>query len=97
MLRERAVDADRRAAERLAAWQRAQRPSDVLARHARPLVLAIELVQAFEMLEEHRANLRRRRGRRRLAGRQEMVELAEQPRPSLGGAADHDAVGAGGF
>src|ERR1041384_1847331 len=95
MLRHRAVDANRRAAELLAARQRAHRPSDVLAGHARSLLLAIERVEALEVLEEIGADLgeRRRRGARPRG--EEVRDLAEEPRPSLGGAADHDAVGPG--
>ena len=61
--------------------------TDVLARHARSLRLAVELVQPFEMLEQHGADFVEARRGRACARGEEVLDLAVQPRPSLRGAA----------
>ena len=52
-------------------------------------------VVVVQVLEQPALHLATRRRRRRLAGGQEVRDLAEDPRPALRGAADHDRVGAG--
>ena len=57
--------------------------------------LAVERIQPLEMLEQHRADPPRRRRRKALAGREEVRDLTEDPRPPLGATADHQRIGRG--
>ena len=79
----------------VAAGQAAQRPADVLPRAAYAGELAVEVVMVVEVLEQPALDVDDARRRERRAGREVMGDLAEDPRSPLGGAADHDRVGAG--
>src|SRR6185312_17063143 len=69
-------------------------PTDVLAGHARAPLHAVEGVEIVQVPHQHLADLRDG-GRRQVRPRfEEMGDLAEDPRAALGGAADHDRVGA---
>ena len=83
------------AAQRRAAGEPRGVPAEVLARGAHARLLAVERVVVVEMLEDQRARLGDRRRRQVLAGREEVRDLAEDPRTSLRGAADHQRVRAG--
>ena len=52
-------------------------PGDVLARHAQPGVLAVEVLQLAHMRQQHVMNFAGLRGRQIFAGFQEIVDLAE--------------------
>jgi tRNA-dihydrouridine synthase B len=67
----------------------------VLACDAHALRLAVERIQVFEVAAQDRRDFVRRRFRQRLAGGQVMRDFAEDPRPALGAATDHQRVGTG--
>jgi hypothetical protein len=85
-----------RRAEGLAAGQRAHRPADVLARAAHAGVFAVQRVVVVQVLRQPALHVAHR-GRWRPASpvRQVVRDLAEDPRPALRGAADHQRVAAG--
>ena len=66
----------------------------MLARHAHPGLAAIMLQHRLEMHAHRGVLLGERRIGQALAGAQVMDRLVEEPRPAIGAAADHDAVGA---
>ena len=71
-------------------------PRQVLARDAHAGTLAVELVQRPHVREQRVAHDSDGRRWQQLARREEMRDLAEDPRPPLRGAADHQRVGARG-
>src|SRR5438309_5449526 len=56
-------------------------PTDMLARHAHAALVAVEGVQVVQVAHQHVADLRHLGRRKRRAGLQIMVDLAEDPRP----------------
>ena len=73
----------------------AQVPADVLARGAHADELAVERVVVEQVLAQQAPDLVPGRRRQLAAGAEVVVDLAEDPRPPLRGAADHDRIGAG--
>ena len=67
----------------------------MLAGDAHALLFAVEGVQRVQVLEQDRPHLGGGRRGQQFAGGQVVGDLAEDPRPALGGAADHHRVGAG--
>src|SRR6187402_667528 len=67
-------------------------PADVLPGHARAALVAIESVEVVQVADQDLADLLHFRPRQVLAGCEEVLDLAEDPRPTLGGAPDHDRV-----
>src|SRR5438034_11090203 len=65
-------------------------PADVLARDAHAALHAIKGIQLVQVLDEDVADLGDRRRRQVRARGEEMLDLAKDPRTSLGGTADHD-------
>src|SRR5258706_5161286 len=72
-------------------------PADVLPRHPHSPLVAVEGVQVVQVAHQHVADFRHGWRIQLRAAVQEIVDIAEDPRASLGGAADHDRVGAGVF
>src|ERR1700682_1528342 len=72
-------------------------PADVLAGHPHAALVAVEGVQVVQVSDQHLANLPHLGGGKLRAGLEIVVDLAEDPWPALGGATDHDRVGAGVF
>jgi hypothetical protein len=79
-------------AEVFAARQVAHGPADVLARGAHTGQLAVEAVVVQQVLQHPGAHVLCGRWRKRRAGVEKVCDLAEDPRPALRRAADHQRV-----
>ena len=66
-------------------------PAEMLARHADTLRLAVKRVEGLEVRQHDSTDFRERR-RSEIGLCERGREFAEDPRPSLRGAADHDAI-----
>ena len=82
-------------AEADAARQLLHVPADVLARAAHAGVLAVQEVVILQVVQQQAPHVGDKRRRELPAGREEVRNLAEDPRSALRCAADHDRVGAG--
>jgi hypothetical protein len=79
-------------AEVFAAGHVAHRPADVLARGAHTRQFAVEAVVVLKVLQHPGAHVLCGRWRKRRAGVEKVCDLAEDPRPALRRAADHQRV-----
>src|SRR5450756_1377643 len=70
-------------------------PGNVLARDLDSGIDAIERVQVVQVRDQHLVDLGHERWRQVHPGLEVVLDLAEDPRPALRCAADHDAVGLG--
>src|SRR5690606_3441996 len=95
LLRDRVLGAVDDAAERGVLGPILRVPPKVLARDAHALRFAVERIEIVEVGQQDVAHLTRRRRGERVAGREVVRDLAEDPWPALRRAADHHRVGAG--